>query len=176
MKTKNKKNSNTTSCEFKFKRNGNIICKWFFTLDGRVNKNLFESYDIKDMMDELMSEGFSKPIGIIPNVIKERCSSITWNQSYLKHSDNKVKDDFTLDLTANRSFICSGYFDGNIFQKYSKSDIDIRDITDEITEVMKSYMVKKDYVKDFNGVALKKLNVLSSEEKKMLTEYHTNER
>lgn len=154
-----------TPYQFLLKINDNIVCQRYFNLNN-YNKDFRESYEVIEMLDEIMGMGNSYELGIIPDFFKSKCVSKSWDtynpafyQDRVKFKDiYEIEDNFNFDVLINDEVVASTSFSANLFQYSVRRNIDIRDIIPEIVRVISYYMELKNYTKTYGGIKLSRNN------------------
>ena len=140
-----------------YKNNDFVICNRYFDVNGFYKpENLFESerlqkvlnsYDIKEMMDELigMNNGYGK-LGLIPEQLKKYSEEYMWNRynpwepSNDPNEPKNIWDDeetFTLEIAIQERVVVKGMFSGNFLpSSVRKHNVDIRKIIPNIIETI----------------------------------------
>ena len=186
---KRKKTDMVKSFEFALKINNHIICQRFFGIKD-YNNECRESYELKELMDELMNGNPASTLGIIPEFFKYKCmensykpydteTSTLYNKNdeftleIYKNNVNKLRDkngDFDID-DLEKTVIVSGTFDGNIFHQNVRYEIDIRGIIPDIINTISKYLSQKEYTKYYGDVKLTRHNKLTPEDLEKIKEY-----
>lgn len=144
--------------DFNFKLNGDIICKRNFDIRGfdvaRSDHDKFsDMYLIRDMLDEIMGSN-----GLITNYLKTKTIKEMW-QTYNPFVKQELED-----IPERTDFETDNYFDFEITYKnrpiiqeringdyYSRTSIDIKDITKEIRTIVDDYLGnRKSYNINYN--------------------------
>lgn len=166
--------------EFSLKINDHIICQRFFNIKN-YNSAFTESYDLKEMMDDIMGVNQDIKIGLIPDFFKHQCISNSYKPYHLQNNNLFDKTDlFTLEISKNnvnklkennsdfemgdlqRELIGQACFNGNIFHPNVRYEIDIRSIIPDIIRIIQKYMGSWDYTSKYGDVDLVRLNKLST--------------
>jgi hypothetical protein len=177
-----RKTENVRPFEFSLRINNHIICQRFFNIKN-YNNDCRESYELKEMLDEIMSTNQQLKLGLIPEYFKYRCVANSHKPYHLQNntlSDKKVI--FSLEISKNnvnklreggnnfniedleKEVICVGSFDGNLFHPNVRYDVDIRSIIPDIIKVISKYMSFKNNTNTFGDVKLTRLNKLTQDE------------
>ena len=165
-----KQNDTIKPFEFLLKINDNIICQRYFNIRN-YNSECRESYEIKEMMDEIMGMNKDFKLGILPEFFKEKCMTSLWegynpnyyqskNKLYTKNIFDK-QDIFKFEVLAHKEVITSSTFDGSLFQSGVRRSIDIREIIPQIIRTICDYMSLDEYQKECGSVKLVRHNKYS---------------
>lgn len=165
--------------EFSLKINDHIICQRFFNVKN-YNSAFTESYELKEMMDDIMGINQDVKLGLLPEFFKYKCISNSYKPYSLQNNNLFDKDDlFTLEVSKNnvnklkelnpnfkiselqREIIATACFNGNIFHPNVRYEIDIRSIIPDIIRIIQRYMGSWNYSNTYGGVELNRLNKLS---------------
>lgn len=186
---KRKKTDMVKSFEFALKINNHIICQRFFGIKD-YNNECRESYELKELMDELMNGNPASNLGMIPEFFKYQCM----DNSYQPYDPEATPlynkdDDFTLVISKNnvnklrdkngdfdmrdlqKNVIVSGTFNGNIFHQNVRYDVDIRSIIPDIIRSISKYLSQKEYTKYYGDVKLTRHNKLNHEDLERIKQY-----
>jgi len=175
--------------EFILRINDHIICQRYFNVKN-YNNDCRESFEIKEMIDDIMGINQEMTLGLIPDFFKYKCMDNSYKPFYaqnnhlndkedifslevLKNNVNKLRDkdgDFNLD-TIRKDSIAIGMFDGKIFHPNVRYEIDIRSIIPNIIRIIQDAMSEKSYTKVYGSTSLTRYNRLSSDEYAKLETY-----
>lgn len=167
--------------DYSLKINDNILIHRDFNV-RKYNKQFRESFEYRDLVDELVGDFRSGKMGLISKVLKRASIEQCWEtynpnrvQSYeesISRVDLGKSDEFLFEITQKvrekRDVIFSCKFSGAPYQPKTRIKIDIKDELPEILETIRFYLSKKEYTKTHGATKLVRLNKLTERE---LNEY-----
>lgn len=143
---------------FTFYTNDNIVCKRYFSIDaeksGKFNENVLNSFELKELMDELtgVNNSYGK-MGIIPTFLKKICENITWNNynpysPYTNPNDVKnvyeTEHNYTFEIAVHDKVVARSVFSGNVFHPYARTGLHIGKIIPQIIDsITSTFTLKK---------------------------------
>jgi len=112
-----------------------IICQRLFDV-RRYNKDVINSFDLKELMDELTSVS---EMGLIPNFLKEKSEKYLWrNYNPYRYYNREPKDNFenedifTFEIRVDKKIVAKSMFSGNWFPTDVRYSVNIKEIIPEI--------------------------------------------
>jgi hypothetical protein len=156
--------------EFLLKINDNIICQRYFNIKN-YNPDCRESLEIREMMTDIMGMSEQVELGILPEFFKKKCILSTWdsynpnyyqskNKLYTKNIYDK-QDILKFEVLVYKEIICSGTFDGSVFQSGVRRNINIKEIIPLLIKTIGYYMSLDEYTVEYAGVKLVRHNKYS---------------
>ena len=143
--------------------NGKPIVQRWFDIKG-FNKKALKSYEMKEMMDELI--GNEGSTGIVTEKLKKDSMEYLWRNynPYYEQEQDEVETQsdyendnvFRLDVLYNKRRVVSGEFPGHNFpigkyRKYGgKFQVDITDIIFDMISIIREYLSREDYNTEYN--------------------------
>ncbi len=143
--------------EFVFYINDHIICQRFFHVRD-YNENFKNSYELKELMDEIIGNdvdgnGMGR-LGVIPNYLQKKTLEYMWdayNPYYVQTEENKNTsdkvDNFQFELKIDKEIVAKGEFSGNKFPPRVRYDVNIKEIIPTIMSEIRTYLSLKNYNK-----------------------------
>ena len=153
---------------FTFYTNDNIVCKRYFSIDseknGKFNKDVLNSFELKELMDELtgLNNGYGR-MGIIPTFLKRICENITWNNynpynPYTNPNDTKNiyenEHNYTFEIAVHENVVARSVFSGNVFHPYARTGLHIGKIIPQIIDSITNTFTLKKVTKQYDSVEL----------------------
>tara|TARA_R110000803_G_scaffold74903_3_gene139027 strand:+ start:3233 stop:3778 length:546 start_codon:yes stop_codon:yes gene_type:complete len=140
-----------------------IICQRMFDVRG-YNKNVINSVEIKELIDELT--GIHTPtMGMIPNFLKKISKKYSWS-GYNPYRVVPIDDDsknifenediFTFEIKVDKEVIAKSSFSGNWFQKDVRYEVNIREIIPSIISEISEYFSRDEYTTSYGEYDIKK--------------------
>lgn len=142
--------------ELVFKKNGGIIVQRFFYIPN-YNKDVLNSMEIKDLMDQIMgmNNGDFGELGMIPNSFKMHNMRLMWNSfdAFYEQKEGhisdwdlfKYEDTFTFEVKVDKRVVGESSFSGNYFPFELRESVNIKHILPDIITEIINYMSLNEY-------------------------------
>jgi hypothetical protein len=135
-----------------------IICQRLFDV-RRYNKNVLNSIELKELMDDLTSVS---EMGLIPKFLKEKSEKYLWrNYNPYRYYDREPKDNFenedifTFEIRVDKRIVAKSMFSGNWFPTEVRYSVNIKEIIPEIIDQIQECFSLDEYETTYGNYDLK---------------------
>jgi hypothetical protein len=147
--------------------NDNIVCKRYFSIDseasGNFNRNVLNSFELKELMDELTGTNNYGNMGLIPSFLKKICENIAWNNynpynPYTNPNDVKniyeTEHNYIFEIAVQEKVVARSVFTGNVFQPYARKGLHIGKIIPQIINSITNTFTLRNVTKQYADIEL----------------------